>query len=65
MASATLIGAPPATMAAYCSLGVLAPVPGVVEGFDLGVRLLALVRLEQDVVGAVGVEGGVQVNQVD
>jgi hypothetical protein len=45
--------------------GGLVPGPGVVEGFDLGRRRLAAFLLEEDVVGAVGVERRVEVDQVD
>ncbi|OQA13287.1 MAG: hypothetical protein BWY63_03521 [Chloroflexi bacterium ADurb.Bin360] len=42
-----------------------APVPGVIEGFDLSVGIGAAFVLEQDVVGAVGVEGRIQIDQVN
>ena len=40
------------------------PRPGVVEGFDLGRGGLAALILDEDVVGAVGVEGRVEVDQI-
>ncbi len=46
-------------------LSGLAPVPGVVKGGDLGVGGDAGFILEEDVVGAVGVEGRVEVDEVD
>ena len=46
-------------------LGLHAPVPGVVEGVNLGGGALAARLLEQDVVGGVGVEGRVEVDEVD
>ena len=46
-------------------LGLHAPVPGVVEGGDLGRRLLAALFGEQDVIRGVRVERRVEVDQVD
>ena len=46
-------------------LGLDAPVPGVVEGVDLGGGGLAARLLEEDVVGGVRVEGRVEVDEVD
>ena len=46
-------------------LGLPAPVPGVLEGGDLGGGFLAGALAEEDVVGGVGVEGRVQVDEVD
>ena len=46
-------------------LGLLGPFPGVGEGFDLGGGFLAGALAEEDVVGGVGVEGRVEVDQVD
>ncbi len=39
--------------------------PGVIEGGELGVGGTAGFIFEEDVVGAVGVEGRVEVDQVD
>ena len=47
------------------ALGLEGPVPGVVEGGDLGGGFLAGAFFEEDVVGGVGVEGRVEVDQVD
>ena len=47
------------------ALGVEGPVPGVVEGGDLRRRILAGALLEQHVVGGVGVEGRVEIDEVD
>ena len=44
---------------------LLPPLPGVLEGGDLGRGLLPALFGEEDVVGGVGVEGRVQVNQVN
>ncbi len=46
-------------------LRLLSPLPGVGEGLDLGGGILARFLAEEDVVGGVGVEGRVQVDQVD
>lgn len=46
------------------ALRLLAPVPEILERGDLGVGLVALWRLEQQVVVALGVERRVQINQV-
>ena len=46
-------------------LGAFAPVPGVVEGGHLRLRLLPALVLEQHVVRAVRVERRVEVDQVD
>ena len=46
-------------------LGLPAPVPGVLEGGDLGGGFLAGALAEEDVVGGVGVEGRVEVDEVD
>jgi hypothetical protein len=40
-------------------------VPGILEGRDLGFRLLPALVLEQHVVGAVGIERRVEIDQVD
>ena len=47
------------------ALGVESPVPGVVKGGDLGGGVLAGAFFEQDVVGGVGVERRVEVDEVD
>ena len=44
--------------------GFQAPAPGVVEGGDLRGGLFAAALSEQDIVGCVGVEGRVQVDEV-
>ena len=46
-------------------LGAVVPVPGVVEGLDLGGALIALRPLEKDVVGGVRIERRVEIDQVD
>ena len=45
--------------------GRLAPVPGVLEGLDLGVADGSGLFAEEDVVGGLGVEGRVEVDEVD
>ena len=45
--------------------GAAAPVPAVLEGGDLGVAVAAGFVAEEDVVAAVGVEGRVEVDEVD
>ena len=45
--------------------GAAAPVPGVFEGGDLGFGIAPALVFEEDVVGAVGVEGRVEVDEVD
>ena len=45
--------------------GFQPPVPGVVEGGDLRGRLFAALLAKQYVVSSVGVEGRVEVDQVD
>ena len=45
--------------------GFNAPMPSVVERGDLRRRLFAALLAEEDVVGGVGVEGRVEVDQVD
>ena len=45
--------------------GAAAPVPAVLEGCDLGVAVAAGFVAEEDVVAAVGVEGRVEVDEVD
>ena len=47
------------------ALGIEVPVPGVLEGGDLGSGLLAAFFLEEDVVVGVGVEGRVEVDEVN
>ena len=47
------------------TLGIKAPMPGVLEGGNLGGRLLAALFLEEDVVVGVGVEGRVEVDEVN
>ena len=47
------------------TLGIKAPMPGVFEGGDLGGGLLAAFFLEEDVVVGVGVEGRVEVDEVN
>jgi len=42
-----------------------APVPSVLEGLDLGVADGAGLLAEEDVVGGLGVEGRVQIDEVD
>jgi len=46
------------------TLGGLIPVPRVLERLDLGLRLLAGRRLEQDVIGGIGVERRIEVDHV-
>ena len=46
------------------ALRLLGPLPSVGEGLYLGRRLLPRPLAEEDVVGGVGVEGRVQVDQV-
>ena len=46
-------------------LGMVVPVPGVLEGLDLRVGAVAGLRLEQDVVIGVRVERRVEVDEVD
>lgn len=46
-------------------LGGLVPVPSVVEGGDLRLGFLTRLVPEQDVVRSVGIERGVEVNEVD
>ena len=41
------------------------PVPGVLERLDLRLRLLAGRRLEQHVIGRVGIERRVEIDQID
>ena len=48
-----------------CKLGLDAPAPCVVECCDLRRGLLAAALAEQDVVGGVGVEGRVEVDEVN
>src|SRR5262249_46145284 len=43
----------------------LPPMPRVLKRRDLGVRAVSLRRLEQDVVGRVGVEGRIEVDKID
>ena len=45
--------------------GFQVPRPRVLERFDLGVGLRAVLLGEQDIVVGVGVEGRVQIDQVD
>ena len=45
--------------------GGFAPVPGVFEGFDLCVADGAGLFAEEDVVGGLGIEGWVEVDEVD
>jgi hypothetical protein len=47
------------------ALGGAVPGPGVVEGFDLRRGGLAAALLEEDVTGAVGVEGRIEIDEVD
>jgi hypothetical protein len=46
-------------------LGRWTPVPGVLEGQQLGIGGIARLVAEDDVVVAIGVEGRVEVDQVD
>lgn len=46
-------------------LGLLRPVPGVIERFELRLRIVARLVLEQDVVRPVRVEWWVQVHEID
>jgi len=48
-----------------CLFGARAPVPGVLEGEELGIGRVAGLVFEDDVVVAVRVERGVEVDQVD
>ena len=47
------------------AFGLLAPVPGILEGGNLSLALVTLGGLEQEIVVALGVERGVEVNQVN
>ena len=47
------------------ALGVDVPLPGVLEGRDLGLELRAVLFGEEDVVVLAGVEGRVEVDEVD
>ena len=47
-----------------CALRVSAPMPGVVEGFELRGRGVAGLVAEEDVVGRVGLERGIEIDQV-
>ena len=47
------------------ALGLLSPMPGVLERGDLRVRLMTFRRLEQQVVIAFGIERRIEVDQVN
>lgn len=45
-------------------LGLITPVPGIFKGGDLGIRLVPFGGFEEEVVIALGVEGGIKVDEV-
>jgi len=55
---------PPPSITSSNALGLFAPVPCVLEGLDLRVRLLSRRTFKQHVVVGLAIERGVQVNQI-
>jgi hypothetical protein len=48
-----------------CALGSFIPMPRIIKGFDLGLRLFTRWALNQNVIGSVRIEGRIKVNQID
>src|SRR5690242_10486841 len=47
------------------TFGLFAPVPRIFKGCGLGMRYAAIARLEETVVTRFGIEGGIEIDQVN